>query len=32
LDLVFVELHYGREIADGLRRDLDRREHLPTGT
>jgi hypothetical protein len=26
LDLWFVELHYGREVADGLREDLERRD------
>ena len=28
-DLRFVELHYGREIADGLRADLHRRDRSP---
>jgi hypothetical protein len=31
IDLWFVELHYGREAADGLRLDLRRREHSATG-
>jgi len=29
IDLQFVELHYGADIADGLRADLDRRSRTP---
>jgi len=32
LDLAFVELHYGREVADGLRADLRRRDRPATGS
>jgi hypothetical protein len=32
LSLRFVELHYGADVAAGLRADLDRRETLPLPT
>jgi hypothetical protein len=31
LDLLFVELHYGRQLADSLRRDLERRDRRQAG-